>query len=78
MAGTNQPILHVKAGQRGGGRTKLTGTLDIVTLQSLSRAQDIAELTMPYGLVVVDECHHIPAVAFQQAVNRSRRAAGSG
>lgn len=41
-----------------------------MTLQSLSRAEDIAELTRPYGLVVVDECHHVPAVAFQQAVQQ--------
>ena len=63
-------LLNVKAGQRGAGRTKMTGTVDIMTLQSLSRAEDIAELTHRYGLVVVDECHHIPAVAFQQAVQQ--------
>jgi len=63
-------LLDVKAGQRGGGRTKTTGTLDIMTLQSLSRVEEIAELTAPYGLVVVDECHHVPAVAFQQAVQQ--------
>ncbi len=62
--------LHVTAGQRGGGRTKTTGAIDIMTLQSLARTQDIAELTAPYGLVIVDECHHVPAVAFQQAVQQ--------
>ena len=63
-------LLDVRAGQRGSGRAKMTGTVDIMTLQSLSRVQDIAELTHPYGLVVVDECHHVPAVAFQQAVQQ--------
>ena len=62
--------MNITAGQRGAGRSKTVGTLDIMTLQSLSRAEDIAELTARYGLVVVDECHHVPAVAFQQAVQQ--------
>ena len=63
-------LLGVKAGQRGGGRTKTTGILDIATLQTLSRRDDLAELTAGYGLVVVDECHHVPAAAFERAVRQ--------
>jgi len=63
-------FLGVKAGQLGGGRTKLRGTIDIVTLQTLSRRGDIAELTAGYGLVVADECHHVPAAAFEHAVKQ--------
>ncbi len=63
-------LLGVKAGQRGGGRTKTTGILDIATLQTLSRRDDVAELTTGYGLVVVDECHHVPAAAFERAVRQ--------
>jgi len=37
-------------------------------LQTLARRDDVAELAATYGLVVVDECHHIPAVAFENAV----------
>lgn len=65
-----QDLLGVKAGQRGGGRTKTTGILDIATLQTLSRRDDLAELTAGYGLVVVDECHHVPAAAFERAVQQ--------
>ena len=36
-------LLGVKPGQRGGGRAKTTGTIDIATLQTLSRARDVAE-----------------------------------
>jgi superfamily II DNA or RNA helicase len=35
----------VKPGQLGGGRTKLRGIVDIVTLQTLARRTDVAELT---------------------------------
>jgi superfamily II DNA or RNA helicase len=63
-------LLGVKAGQRGGGRAKTTGVIDVATLQTLSRVEDIAELTRGYGLVVVDECHHVPAAAFEHAVRQ--------
>ena len=63
-------FLGVKAGQLGGGRTKLRGTIDVVTLQTLSRRDDLAGLTAGYGLIVADECHHVPAVAFENAVKQ--------
>jgi len=63
-------LLGVKAGQRGGGRAKTTGVIDVATLQTLSRVADIAELTAGYGLVIVDECHHVPAAAFEHAVRQ--------
>lgn len=63
-------FLGVKAGQLGGGRARLRGTIDIVTLQTLSRRDDITALTCGYGLTVADECHHVPAVAFEDAVRQ--------
>jgi superfamily II DNA or RNA helicase len=63
-------FLGVKAGQLGGGRAKLRGTIDVVTLQTLARRDDIAALTAGYGLVVADECHHVPAAAFENAVRQ--------
>ncbi|MEX2291809.1 MAG: DEAD/DEAH box helicase family protein [Mycobacteriales bacterium] len=63
-------LLGVNVGQRGGGRTKTTGVLDIATLQTLARDEDVASWTKDYGLVVVDECHHVPAAAFTHAVSQ--------
>jgi superfamily II DNA or RNA helicase len=65
-------FLDVKAGQLGGGRAKLRGSIDIATLQSLARRADVAELTAGYGLIVADECHHVPAAAFEDAVRQIR------
>ncbi len=62
--------LGTTPGQLGGGRAKIRGTIDIVTLQTLARRSDIAELTSGYGLVIVDECHHVPAAAFEHAVKQ--------
>ena len=63
-------FLGVKAGQLGGGRAKLRGSIDVVTLQTLARRDDVAELTAGYGLIVADECHHVPAAAFEHAVKQ--------
>ena len=63
-------FLGVKAGQLGGGRAKLRGTIDVDTLQTLARRDDIAGLTAGYGLVIADECHHVPAAAFEDAVRQ--------
>ena len=62
--------LGIKAGQLGGGRAKITGIIDVITLQTLARRDDIAALTAGYGLVVADECHHVPAAAFEHAVKQ--------
>jgi uncharacterized protein (DUF58 family) len=58
------------AGQLGGGRAKLRGTIDVITLQTPSRRGDIAALTARYGLIAADECHHVPAAAFEGAVRQ--------
>ncbi len=62
--------LGVKVGQRGGGRTRTTGILDIATLQTLARDADVASWTKAYGLIIVDECHHVSAAAFTHAISQ--------
>lgn len=63
-------LLGVRPGQLGGGRTKTNGNLDIATLQTLARRGNVDEITAGYGLVVVDECHHVPAAAFEHVVQQ--------
>jgi superfamily II DNA or RNA helicase len=63
-------FLGIKAGQLGGGRAKLRGTVDVITFQTLARRDDIPKLTAGSGLIVADECHHIPAAAFEDAVRQ--------
>ena len=61
-------------GQIGGGKDKPTGVVDVAMIQSLARRDD-ASVFDAYGFVVVDECHHLPAVSFANCVQaaRSRR-----
>jgi hypothetical protein len=63
-------LLGVKAGQLGGGRAKIRGKVDILTLQTLARREDVKTLTAGYGLVIADECHHVPAAAFEHVVKQ--------
>ena len=39
-------------------------------VQSLARREDVRELASRYGLVIVDECHHVPAVTFERVVRQ--------
>jgi superfamily II DNA or RNA helicase len=57
-------------GQLGGGRDRQTTVVDLAMAQSLARRGDLASRTAGYGLVVVDECHHVPAVTFEACVNQ--------
>lgn len=52
----------------GSGRSRPRGSVDVAMIQSLARRDDVARLTAPYGLVIVDECHHVPAVTFERVV----------
>ncbi|MCZ7537135.1 MAG: DEAD/DEAH box helicase [Acidimicrobiia bacterium] len=58
-------------GQIGGGRTKPTGIIDVAMIQSLARRDD-PTLFDRYGLIVVDECHHLPAVSFTTCMRAAR------
>jgi superfamily II DNA or RNA helicase len=55
-------------GQLGAGRKRRSRIVDLVTLQSLSRREELSEVFEGYGLVIVDECHHLPAVTFERSV----------
>lgn len=65
-----QQFLGIRPGQIGGGRRKLSGVVDVAMLPSLARHDDIAALTNGYGQVIVDECHHLAAAAYDHSVKR--------
>ncbi len=55
-------------GQIGGGKHKPNGQLDVAMIQSLVRKNNVDDLVANYGHVIVDECHHLPAVSFERAL----------
>ena len=55
-------------GQLGGAKNNLSGFVDIAIMQSLNSKDEVRELVKDYGLVIVDECHHVSAVSFEQVL----------
>jgi len=51
-------------------RRKPSGVVDLAMAQGLARREDLIEAASAYGLVIVDECHHVPAVTFERAVRQ--------
>lgn len=52
-------------GYLGKGENRLNGYLDIATMQSLNNNLEVIK---SYSQVIVDECHHIPALTFEQII----------
>jgi len=56
-------------GQIGAGKHTANGRLDVAMIQSLVRLDRVDDLVATYGHVVVDECHHVPAVSFERVLS---------
>ena len=56
-------------GRIGGGKRKPNGRLDVAMLQSLVHGDAVDEIVATYGHVIVDECHHVPAVSFERVLS---------
>ena len=54
----------------GGGKSKITGIVDIALNQSISRKGKVKSLVELYGHIIVDECHHVGAVSFEAILKR--------
>jgi superfamily II DNA or RNA helicase len=52
-------------GQMGQGKQALNGVIDIALMQSLCRMGEVKDCVKNYGMVIVDECHHVAAVSFE-------------
>lgn len=59
-------------GQIGAGKDHLSGIIDIAVMQSLNHKGNIKQCVEDYGMVIVDECHHVSAFSFEQVLKRAR------
>nr|WP_082731890.1 DEAD/DEAH box helicase [Sporosarcina sp. HYO08] len=59
-------------GQIGGGKQKITGKIDVATIQSLNYGGRLKSFIAQYGQVIVDECHIISAVTFEKVLRQIR------
>jgi superfamily II DNA or RNA helicase len=60
---SNYPI-----GILGDGKNTTTGIIDIALVQSLSRSENLEEIVGKYGMIIVDECHHVSAFSFEKVL----------
>lgn len=59
-------------GQIGASKEKPNGKLDVASFQSLFKKDNLEELVKDYGLVIVDECHHVAAYSFEKVLKAIR------
>jgi superfamily II DNA or RNA helicase len=60
-------------GRIGMGKTKVDKNITVAMIQTLSKELEKAEskeLMNAFGLVIIDECHHIPAETFRMAFSK--------
>jgi superfamily II DNA or RNA helicase len=55
-------------GQIGAGKKTSNGRLDVAMIQSLVRKDCVQDIVAHYGQVIIDECHHLPAVSFERVL----------
>jgi len=69
------PVLEKKRGRKkqqnliglvGAGKNNPSGIIDIAVMQSLNHGGEVKEIVKNYGMIIVDECHHVPAFSFEQ------------
>jgi len=57
-------------GQIGAGVRRPSRKVDVAVIQSLNRKQVVDDITAEYGHVIVDECHHLSAISFEQVLRQ--------
>lgn len=56
-------------GQIGNQKEKVGKEVTVAMIQSLTRG-DLTELQNRFGMIIVDECHHIPAKSFREVITQ--------
>jgi superfamily II DNA or RNA helicase len=58
-------------GSLSGGKNNLSGIIDVATYQSLVRGDEVKDLVKDYGMIIVDECHHVAAVNYERVLKEA-------
>ncbi len=57
---------NLPIGVIGAGKNTLNGVVDVAVMQSLVTGDEVKEFVRDYGMIIVDECHHVSAVNFEK------------
>ncbi|ACN13503.1 putative DNA helicase (D10 protein) [Desulforapulum autotrophicum HRM2] len=58
-------------GHMGAGKDRLSSIIDVAIMQSMNIGGNVKEAIKNYGMIIVDECHHLPAVTFEQILKHA-------
>ena len=62
--GRQKKLSHI--GQLGATKNTLNNIVDIAIMQSVVSGDGVKEFVKDYGMVIVDECHHVSAFTFER------------
>lgn len=62
--GRQRELSHI--GQLGATKNTLNNIVDIAIMQSVVSGDEVKEFVKDYGMVIVDECHHVSAFTFEK------------
>lgn len=54
------------------GKNTLHGIVDIALIQSCFEDKEVKFFVQNYGMVIIDECHHVSSVSFEQVLKQVR------
>lgn len=57
-----------KIGQVGNQKDRIGKEITVAMIQSLARQNSLEHLSDKFGMIIVDECHHIPAKSFREVI----------
>ena len=57
-------------GQIGNQKKKIGKIVTVAMIQSLVREKSLEHLSNRFGLIIVDECHHVPAKSFREVITQ--------
>lgn len=57
-------------GQYVSNKKKVGKKITVAMVQTLGRLESLAELRDKFGLVIIDECHHMPAKTFRNVITK--------
>ena len=62
--GRQKKLSHI--GQLGAAKNTLNNIVDIAIMQSVVSGDEVKDFVKDYGMVIVDECHHVSAFTFEK------------
>ena len=65
-------ISPAKIGVIGSGKRKPSGIIDVASIQSLVKKGVADDIVADYGMVIVDECHHLSAFSFESVIRQCK------